>query len=172
MRLWLWGPMVVAVGQLAGCGVSGPNVLPYPTYGDDGQGGSGTTATSGTSGAGGTGGSSSHATSSGSGSGSGNGSGSGSGNGSGSGSGSGSGGGNDPACDPDPGDDACVACSKEQCCAEVAACADDDVCVCWVSCIGDGNPIDVCIGECGAPSEVLLDLLDCADAACGNECSL
>jgi hypothetical protein len=65
-----------------------------------------------------------------------------------------------------------VACTKEACCAEVQACADEPSCSCWIGCILDGGTIELCFGECGAPDEALFALIDCGEAACADECAL
>ena len=56
--------------------------------------------------------------------------------------------GGDDVCAPDPMDDACVMCTKSDCCDELKSCMMEEACACFVECAQTNpNPI-VCLGQC------------------------
>jgi hypothetical protein len=71
----------------------------------------------------------------------------------------------------DSGGDDCEACIAGSCGDELAACAADVDCTCWVDCIGEGNDQMTCFGTCGAPPMLLGDIADCIDMQCDVECN-
>jgi len=66
--------------------------------------------------------------------------------------------GGDP-CAPAPNDTTCDVCRKPTCCAELKACAANQLCACWVDCIdmhpNDPNNTVTCSGMCGPPQPAL-----------------
>ncbi len=65
----------------------------------------------------------------------------------------------------------CEMCIEMQCGDQVAACAGDMDCACWIDCINMGNDQGMCFGMCGPPPGELGDLVDCVDAECAEPCS-
>jgi hypothetical protein len=86
--------------------------------------------------------------------------------------GSGQGGGGD-VCAPAPGDDACVTCTKTNCCDEVTACSANAACQACLECLQMGNPL-ACLG--GNPALCSFDdpeqgaLLSCGQDNCLDMC--
>lgn len=73
-------------------------------------------------------------------------------------------------CDPEVGDDACVACQKQNCCGPWEACRADDRCICITVCHYEGHTLDACYSNCGMDNGEHLDLLTCSDGHCPDEC--
>lgn len=79
----------------------------------------------------------------------------------------GSTGGGDDVCAPAPGDDACIMCTKSECCDELKSCMMEEACACFVECAQTNpNPI-VCLGQCPGVN-LMHPFLACAqDCGCG-----
>lgn len=73
-------------------------------------------------------------------------------------------------CDPEPGDDACVACQKESCCPAWEACRADDRCICITVCHYEGHSLDACYASCGMDNGEHQDLLTCSEGHCADSC--
>ena len=66
---------------------------------------------------------------------------------------------------------ACEMCIEMQCGDEIAACAADMDCACWIDCINMGNDQGMCFGMCGPPPMELPAIADCIDAECAEACA-
>ncbi len=77
-------------------------------------------------------------------------------------------------CEPAPGDDACTACNKENCCDELTTCLADEDCACAVGCISLGGDPFTCLQQCGVNGfpPALQALAGCTMGSCGMECGL
>jgi hypothetical protein len=76
-----------------------------------------------------------------------------------------------PSCLVTDGDDACVVCAMNACCADYNACAADMNCSCLVGCLYQGNSISTCTTDCGAPDSVSVSTAACLNASCPSQCA-
>jgi hypothetical protein len=72
--------------------------------------------------------------------------------------------GGEDVCAPAPGDDACVMCTKMDCCDELKDCLADEPCACFTECAQVNNPI-TCFGMCPGV-DIMHPFLQCAQG-CG-----
>ncbi|HWB79850.1 MAG TPA: hypothetical protein VG755_33025 [Nannocystaceae bacterium] len=71
-----------------------------------------------------------------------------------------------PSCHPEPYDSFCVACAKDACCGEFAACIADFGCGCALGCLQYPGPY-----PCGCPPHPLAEQLKgCLDVSCDPVC--
>ena len=73
-------------------------------------------------------------------------------------------------CPPDPGDTACIACLKDDCCPELLACTQDPICVCWRDCMKMPSDAAMCFEMCGSPSADTTEYGQCGNDACQSAC--
>jgi hypothetical protein len=87
--------------------------------------------------------------------------------------------GNADACAPEPDDTACLACRKENCCAEIQECVDDPDCACVLACLDTiempGVPEAMaCSEDCSVDflevAPALIAVQQCQDASCPRAC--
>ena len=75
-------------------------------------------------------------------------------------------------CPPAAGDTACVACTKQNCCADAIACLEDKTCTCWEQCyLQHPGDYSFCLTQCPAPDGVTQALSSCVAASCAGPCN-
>jgi hypothetical protein len=80
-------------------------------------------------------------------------------------------GGGTPNCRDDPNDSACVACGKNNCCAELAACEASGTCAPCIVCIQDAADPSTCVGAgCDVQDPTTAALVACSADHCNTEC--
>ena len=76
-----------------------------------------------------------------------------------------------PMCVDDPGDSACVACTKTECCGDYLACEGVNGCVCYMDCLKSSGAI-TCGFLCGLDPnlDVIAGIGECMISSCGLHC--
>jgi hypothetical protein len=74
-------------------------------------------------------------------------------------------------CDSQETDNACLQCARQQCCAELDLCADQEPCSCFIDCLGvEMVPdADACLRQCGGSSGIAA-VQACLAMACPGVC--
>jgi hypothetical protein len=73
-------------------------------------------------------------------------------------------------CMPRPGDSACTACTKNECCSQLVACESDANCLCFASCQAQGQSALQCEAMCGQPDQSTTQLGQCEAMSCSGSC--
>jgi hypothetical protein len=77
-------------------------------------------------------------------------------------------------CPSEPNETMCQTCINDNCCDEQLACADDQKCGCFLTCLGEGGDFQQCAMECmlGNPMQnmALADLGACRNENCAEQC--
>jgi hypothetical protein len=74
-------------------------------------------------------------------------------------------------CPPDPGDDICMECLKDECCDRITACmADDRNCGPCLACILEEHDINACNFDCDVSDDTTGDMVVCMYNSCQEPC--